>query len=287
MHETRAAQNVFYVVGDKFEEFSVNPGTVTVSQLSRRLREGGAGIAMGALFLPGQGLRETDVEHLLQMVELLGLGGRYDFRLRNDGRRRASRVYTHKHRPENSIVSIPRRAGDDVFELDLLLDEHSELMNDHQTGQHIQGMVLIEAARQAFLAVTEAFFVTNEPRRSYYFVINSIVTNYHSFVFPLESTIRYHVLEKKIEDPARLQFHVNIEFLQADQCATSIEVRFTAFDAERLRKREAARAQSTVEWYCTRAEEMLLRAHHGATPGHGTSGAPSLTSVPAAADGRR
>ena len=77
----------------------------------------------------------------------------------------ATKRETHKHEERNILVSRPRKLSSDQFELDLLIDGRCSDLSDHQTGQHISGMTLVEAGRQAFLAVTERFFIPEGGKR--------------------------------------------------------------------------------------------------------------------------
>lgn len=250
MSQNVVLQNIITVVGNSFETFAANDGAITVKQLSQMLSDGRESeLPENAVFLPGQGLQETDIEHLMQQMELMKLDRCFDLRLRKDRPQRASGIYTHKRKPENSILSIPRRVEGDVYEMDLLVDERSELMTDHQTGQHIQGMILVEAARQAFLAVTERYFIDYKNGLRYYFVINAMNTQYLNFLFPLPATVRYVIQEKKVADPTRLYFHGNIEFHQADKHCATVEVKFTAFESDKIIQKEAARAEEAIQWF--------------------------------------
>jgi len=61
---------------------------------------------------------------------------------------RTSRLHTHKHQLQNAIISHPLRLNDTLFDVALMVDDRSELMGDHATSQHIQGMAL--SPRPAF-----------------------------------------------------------------------------------------------------------------------------------------
>lgn len=149
---------------------------------------------------------------------------------------RATRRLAHKARAENIIISAPRRIDEDSFEMDLCFSSHNEFFLDHMTGMHIQGIVLIEAARQAFLAVTEAFYLEGD-QNDYYFVIKSMDTSYASFVFPFDATLRY-VVTRAAQKENRHSFDAEIEIVQADTVCTSVKVSFTAFEAAAIAKRE-------------------------------------------------
>lgn len=233
--------NTVFVVGNKFRDFAVNDGVVTIGELEDQLHARGPGhLPPNVRLVPGQGLREADMQRLRARLR----GAQSASRVPDvEGRPvRASRLLTHKYRLQNSIVSAPRRLSDDLFEAALLLDERSELMSDHQTGQHIQGMVLVEAARQMFLAVSEEYFIGYDDPTRYYFVINSMNAAFSAFVFPVDATLRYEILEKRVDNRARMFFRVNVDVMQAGRCATRVGYEFTAFHAERIEVKEREQA---------------------------------------------
>lgn len=149
---------------------------------------------------------------------------------------RATRRLAHKARSENILISTPRRISDSKFEMDLCFSSQNEFFLDHMTGMHIQGMALIEAARQAFLAVTEAYFLSGDAK-DYYFVIKSMDTSFQNFVFPFDATLNYDVKETRRKD-TRLGVEATITISQGGAVCTTIDVAFTAFEAEKIAMRE-------------------------------------------------
>ncbi len=85
-------------------------------------------------------------------------------------------------------IGVAEKVNENLFSLPLLIDERCELMTDHQTGQHIQGMILVEACRQTFIAVTEEFYMSDKVGQSYY-VINDMNIKFSNFLFPLPAVI--------------------------------------------------------------------------------------------------
>lgn len=139
------------------------------------------------------------------------------------------------------------------FRMDLCIDENSELMRDHQTGQHVQGMVFVEASRQAFLAVTEAFF-QDEGEDSVYFVINSMTTEFMGFVFPIRSHIDYRVVSKDINE-RRKKFSVEIEIIQGGEIRTRSAISFTVYPNRIISEREAALARDAVKVFLSEFQQ--------------------------------
>ncbi|MGE5545540.1 MAG: AfsA-related hotdog domain-containing protein [Solirubrobacterales bacterium] len=157
---------------------------------------------------------------------------------RADGRR------SHKHQASNTVISAPRRLSEDTFELDLLVDEDCELMADHQTGQHLQGMLLIEAARQSFLAVTEMFYLPDDGTR-YYFVFDDLSARYKRFVFPVDARLVYRV--RNVDPtPGRQRFTVDVAVEQCGDEAAVISGTFTVVKDARITRMEAGLAREAV-----------------------------------------
>ncbi|MBC7859541.1 MAG: hypothetical protein H7Z39_12355 [Burkholderiaceae bacterium] len=233
-----------FVVGDKFTEFGQHEQVVTLSGLNKLLRQEGFATGASAIKLvAGQGISEADVQRIIDAAPHQAV----DRQILLNHPVRASLRTTHKRRLHNSIISSPRQLSDKLYEVDLLVDERSELMRDHQTGQHIQGMILVEAARQMFLAVTEDFFIEQEAQRDYYFVINQMDVKYTAFVFPIGALLRYEIIEQRTDDPDRLSFTAKISVLQAEVAATEVLVKFTAFLAANIKKKEHQQAMLTLQ----------------------------------------
>jgi hypothetical protein len=232
-------EKVVFVVGDKFKEFGQHEQVLTLSGLNTLLRQEGFGDDAATIKLvAGQGISEADVQRIIDAAPHKAV----DRQILLKHPVRAGLRTTHKRRLHNSIISSPRKLGDDLYEVDLMVDERSELMRDHQTGQHIQGMILVEAARQMFLAVTEDFYIDQSAQRDYYFVINQMDVKYMAFVFPLGAILRYEIVEQRTSNPERLSFTADISVLQADAVVTSVRVKFTAFLASNIKEKEHQQA---------------------------------------------
>ncbi|PHM29439.1 hypothetical protein Xinn_03685 [Xenorhabdus innexi] len=165
----------------------------------------------------------------------------------NEGDNYADREgLSHKHNEVNTLISKPSKITDDIYELDMLIDEGCHLMLDHQTGKHVQGMILMEAARQSFLAVSEEFFIQEEatPR---YFVINEMKAAYKRFVFPIPAIIKYKIIDKNTSNADKMSFTAEMELYQSGLCAATFFVKFTIFPAARISEREGKLAEEAVD----------------------------------------
>lgn len=232
------------VVGDKFVEFTAGKDVLTLSQL-RGLMQLSTDLIPGRLVLvPGQGLGDEDIDAILDLAESMPHRERFDLSHWRRTSRRAVRALSHKHHQRNTMISEPRQTAADQFELDVLIDDDCELMGDHQTGQHLQGMLLVEAARQASLAVSEAFFLPKNDD-AFYFVFDALQADFKRFIFPLELKMRCVIREKDLE-AANRRFVLDFFLKQAGQDVASVMVSFTIVKNRSIGRIEASLARETL-----------------------------------------
>lgn len=149
--------------------------------------------------------------------------------------------------------------------MQLLIDENCELMQDHQSGQHVQGMVLIEAARQGMIAIAEQYFIPDN-EIDYAFVLNDMSVKYNNFTFPVAASIECRIVGSKIDNPRRLSFTIEAEVKQCGTEVSSLTFAFSAMDKARIHKREAIMAKKAQGNFLTYVDDQLqqhkLTAEH-------------------------
>lgn len=232
--------NMIIAVSDAFEEFSKKLGLIRYSDLIEKLSSNETGHLVCRDVI--EGLSDSEVDSAYCLAMRIGLEKEFKHWHHWNRHPRAGCSLSHKQKPENVLISEPQRIAEDRFYANLFLNPQSELMCDHLTGQHVQGMVLIEACRQMFLAVTELFCLDGFPTAGRYFAIKDISINYMEFAFPLPTEIRYHLREKQQAKADRIAFEAEIEVWQTQRQVAGMTVRFTVFDAEHLAKHEATLA---------------------------------------------
>jgi hypothetical protein len=234
------------VVGIRFQGFSSeHPDVLTISQLLEDLQSGLYGQAGELLTLrPGQGVSPAEWDRLQAVVNRVGVADR--MLLEPVAAETLGTDEVHKRHPDNALIAALRSTGPGVYRAALRIHNDNELLLDHQTGQHVQGMVVVEAARQMFLAVTERYYVEPELRGGYYFVIESMRTSFENFLFPLAAEIEYKVLDAAVGDPTRLAFTAEIAVHQAERRCALTEVSFSAFESELIEGKEHRRAAHAV-----------------------------------------
>ncbi|PRY01023.1 AfsA-related hotdog domain-containing protein [Allonocardiopsis opalescens] len=226
------------VVGDRFEEFLANRGTVAASELTARLRAGE--LEPGTVLVVGQGL---SIEERAELAALVAA----DPSVRLAGgelAEPAGRPLTHKHDPRNGMIAPPVRAGEDRFTAELLIDQYNEILADHLTGQHIPGIALTEAARQTWTAVTEQFYLDADAPRTR-FVLGTITSAFHRFVFPLPATVEYRLVRRERTAVDEV-FHCVVTVNQGGHVAAEITADYRVIPERFSAKQEALAARSAV-----------------------------------------
>lgn len=234
-----------WVVGNRFQGFTQLDRVYTISGLTRHLQEADWPSNDGQMSVRvGQCVDNHEQDYLQAVIDRLHLGGRVRVV-------RAVQPVTcalvHKRQPANVLLGEVRQVGSVEFAAELSLNDENELLLDHQTGQHVQGMVVVEAARQMFLAVFETGFRNRWPAREYYMVWGGIDLKFLNFLFPLPAEVRCEVCQARLDDPERLEFDVIVEIDQGGRAVARAEISFTAFDVERIGQIEWRRANQAVD----------------------------------------
>lgn len=238
---------IFFVVGDKFNAFAKGKEVLTIKQLKALLEAPRSFINTHNVLILGQGVQFEDVDAILQShnadPECKDSFEISDLRRISD---RADSQISHKRYGHNTLIGMPTKLTEKKFEIPFNIDERCELMGDHQTGQHVQGMILIEAFRQSFLAVTDRFFPFNCSCGQSYFVINELNTEFHNFLFPLPAHITYDILEQDANE-RRAKYRIVMECIQNGIRCASSAASFTVYPAEAINNKEAELAHSVTQ----------------------------------------
>jgi hypothetical protein len=230
---------ILLVVGDKFAPYIAQKEAITVSQLHGLLSLPVhiLGNQERTVLVPGQGIGDMSRQRLLEAAcQSSNISG-FDFSLWHNLPERASGALSHKAEVCNVLVSMPRQVSAREYELALLIDEDCELMKDHLSGQHVQGMVVIEAARQAMLVVTEAYLMPKSVI-DYAFVFNALSVSYSHYAFPISATIRTHITECAVDNPKFLKFAAITSVEQCGRSVAEFTMSFSAMEKSRLVKQE-------------------------------------------------
>lgn len=238
------------IIGDRFKNFASGKDAVcTIAEFKSLAFQGLIDIETSIVI--GQGVEHDSfygvVAQLLRrhrytiLVENLEqIADQVDF---------AHQSSVHKAKLENVLISRPVKCGDTEYTAWLSIQDGNELLNDHMTGQHIQGMVLTEAARQMLLTVSENFLLEAEQRGKCYFVLNSLNTAFSRFAFPVPTLVVFKTLSEDRRPGKSLRVTCGIEFYQNHndkELIATVNGDFTAFSAEFIAGKEAGLAASII-----------------------------------------
>ena len=228
------------VVGDKFEEFASNDMVMTISTAEQIFAFEESGYR-DVLFELGQGISAERANRLIALAEQVNRRNQLLFsQIVKCGRR-----HVHKRNPENSLLSLPKKISERIYSADVHIDDQCELLTDHVSGQHLQGMVLIEAVRQMILAVTEEYF-SDDRESPCSFIWNGINVEYLGYAFPVATKVIYTIDDMNFSKKKRLGFSISAEVIQRDSVVCSAKSTVEVFDRSSIQRREGKMAAQAV-----------------------------------------
>lgn len=241
-----SGRTVLFVVGDRFDPFADQTSTRTVCQFTAELRAGAHRDTGSLVLFEGQGLGAFDWERIHDELDRTGLTDRTDIHRADYGPLAGYRE-THKHRECNVLIAGLTQVDDTRFRAALRLHNDAELLLDHQAS-HVQGMVVLEAARQMFLAVSERYYASRWPHHHYAYSMENIRSSFHTFLFPLPATLEYEVRSADLSNPEMLGFDVQVGFEQAGLPAAVVHMACTGFLSSAMRHKERRGAERAVRY---------------------------------------
>jgi hypothetical protein len=235
------------IVSDQFHQFATRKDVMTTTQLYHLLNTEDVILpnTRSIRLIPGQGFSHNTITNLLNLAKTAKNAAHFDFSLWYNLPQRASKELTHKHKTENILVSTPTRASDTEFNMSILIDENCEMMNDHQTGLHVQGMLLLEASRQGYLAIFEEYFFSSSQEKKY-FIFNSLQVNYNRFAFPLPATLSVTIRKIDVRNSKKQHAIMDMEIIQCGNSAASFSLDMTMMADKRVTSMESKLANQSL-----------------------------------------
>lgn len=175
--------NKIVVVGDKYSEYANGKKALTISQLELLVKLPDNLFPDEHELLIGQGVCKNKAKKIIDdIANNKNLKSKLNTFSVEKFVSEDKNPHTHKWDERNILIGQTEKIDHELgtYALPLVIDENCELMRDHQTGQHIQGMLLVEACRQAFIAVTEEFVYQKQCDN--YYVINSVSIDFANFL---------------------------------------------------------------------------------------------------------
>lgn len=230
-----------YIVGDKFSHFANDDNVITISKFIQLIKSNIFNKKLSGEYFLGQGISNKEEDVIKELINNYNPNNLIKVHFYS---RKANKAITHKKNPSNVMISTPVFISNNLYISDLCIDDECAEMSDHVTGCHIQGMILIEAARQMMLSVSEIFFL--DETQKMYFILHDINTVFKGFIFPINVQILYKVVESKKKASGAFYSLVAVEFHQANELKTIVNIGFTAYSKDFMEKKEKILANKVI-----------------------------------------
>ncbi|CDG18386.1 AfsA-related hotdog domain-containing protein [Xenorhabdus doucetiae] len=212
------------VVGDRFAEFSENDNVFTFTQALKFLSSAKCENDYQVIF--GQGLSKENIEEFKN--SLCHGDTRKTLPPHQTHLLKETTRNTHKHKAENILISETIKIGESSYQCHLLIDDDCAEMADHITGQHIQGMVLLEACRQMVNSVSERFLIKTGSEKS--FVLHSMNSEFKEYLFPIASSMEMTIRHFRRGLKGDFTTECIIAVIQNSTVCLCVTVKFSAID---------------------------------------------------------
>lgn len=262
-------KNIFtiIIIGNKLNEFANNKNIFTFDQFYSLLQIEKA-LEQSShnqyLIKFGQGLSDSQITNIKNEIKSHVISNRFILRGNIAFLKRAHSLLTHKKQIQNIMISEPEKCSNHLYKSFLMLDENCIELSDHSTGQHIQGMVLIEASRQLINAVSEKYLITEKSKEKKGFVLNSLTSKFFEFVFPLEVEFNLKIDKIRFGLNNNFQAEATISIHQQDKLMMEINFHFSAYDEKTLLNIESKMASESVNNYFTQTNSKAIANSHAA-----------------------
>lgn len=244
MSESRSVTLV--LVGDQFAAFAAHAGVATVSRFVADVRSGHYDAPQSPVGVDwGQGTTPYDLEYVREALAARGVLDH--FQVAASLEPAAGRYSCHKRREANALVAGLRLIGEHRYQAALLVHPDNELMLDHQTGEHLQGLVVIEAFRQMLIAVCEQYVVIGLPPREYGYVWHSLQMDFENFLFPVHTGLECQFEQVDLSDARRVRMAATLQVDQAGTRCGLARIEFSALDARSMAVTEHRLARGRLD----------------------------------------
>lgn len=139
----------------------------------------------------------------------------------------------HKSKPEFVLVCDTLTPGLFTLSFDPSVEDR---LCDHQTGRHVAGMVLVEAARQAAAVELERMFP--ELSESHAAVLSSIGATFNGYCFIGLSTTLRVLVRIPVTEGSRVDTHIHVAIRQGESHAADVQLRIGLMPKAVLRRCE-------------------------------------------------
>lgn len=246
--------NIVYVVGDGFLSFSKNANVISLSGFKEMILLPRIGKARNGFYILGQGIAKQKIDEIKTLIKKNKIT---DIVIKEHHNEKEENKYVHKKVSENVMISKPIVIRDNLFFSQLMIDDRCSEMSDHMTGQHVQGMVLIEAARQMALSVSENFLLSESERFNSYFILSNMDAQFKQFLFPTDVELQCALIRCEKISSGKFSADFVITFTQNNVVCMEVMIGLMADEKTALEKKESRLANFSLKMAVAKQEENL------------------------------
>ncbi|MGV0397060.1 AfsA-related hotdog domain-containing protein [Corynebacterium suicordis] len=157
----------------------------------------------------------------------------------------ANRRDVHKHESTNVLLGPVTRTKES-FAASFVLSSRNELLVDHKTGIHVQGMVGVEACRQMALCICESI-ARDEELLDFSVSLDTFNLQFKNFVFPLPAVITGEVRSSTRNKNGWTKLQLDLGLSQAGAYAVTATMGCTLIPRKILDAIEEKRARRAID----------------------------------------
>ena len=238
--DVRLNTSYWLIVGDIYGDFAEHERVMTATRCKHYLDT--TSLRSDERFILGQGVGASDADEIRAKLRSSGHpDALYDFD------ELAPISLTHKQTDRHVLISCLRNVGPRAYQSQLVLDDASDRLCDHVTGQHLAGMVLIEASRQAALGVLECEY-KNTSQISWGLTWSSTQVQFLGYIFPVPLTLTAKVSEPVgTRSESRIPVNVVVDWDQLGKPVCEMALTGILLERAFLAKLEVKRARQAVD----------------------------------------
>ncbi|NIE82517.1 MULTISPECIES: AfsA-related hotdog domain-containing protein [unclassified Burkholderia] len=193
----------------------------------------------------GQGINSYDKLYIADEIKRRALSERIAIPERMP--RKAARAHVHKHLEKNILLADLESSEPNRLRARLSIDNDNELMQDHMTGWHLSGMVMLEAMRQMVIAAAERHEAISVLGDRHSFVLLNWTSSFDNFLFPLDAEVDSVLHLNPASKARRLEFRVDVRIIQIGQPVAKGTLEFAVITRDALDSLEERHARKSVQ----------------------------------------
>ncbi|WP_086930421.1 AfsA-related hotdog domain-containing protein [Agarilytica rhodophyticola] len=225
-----------YIIGSKFRDFSNGKNVITYEDF---LNFSSKNLNSHSTIIIGQGVSFEKVKNIKRCLS--NLNPKHSFLILENSSLKVEKNRVHKKFDRNVFISNLIRVNKNSFTAHLAVDDGCDEMSDHQSGAHVQGMLLVEAARQMCMACTD--FIVDKATERMGFVLKNQRVTFKNFVFPVDVSI---FLEFNAIDITAKTGIASINFVQFDRVCCEVTWEWKGAKQDVLRTMEQYNVKKAI-----------------------------------------